>query len=106
MLADNDDVKIGKAMNSYGLDAPAKRVFADMRLYLLTQEFELSDINKETFEPIKLSVDALRYTYVYSLPYYTYTYCHGFTRNRHVISYGVAIWFSSHPSLFYIYRFT
>ena len=46
LLADNDDVKIGKAMNSYGLYAPAERVFADMRLCLLTPEFELSGIKK------------------------------------------------------------
>ena len=38
--------------------------------------------------------------------YYTYAYCHRFTRNRHVISYGIAIWFSGHPSLVYIYGFT
>ena len=36
------------------------------------------------------------YIYIHSLPHYTYTYCHGFTRHRHVISYGIAIWFSNH----------
>lgn len=62
LLAESDDVKIGRAMNSCGTDVAPDRIFAEIRLCLLAEESELAKVKEETLDPLTLPVDALRFT--------------------------------------------
>ena len=58
MLAESDDVEIGKVVNSRGKDVPLDVIFEKWRGQLVLTSIR----KKKAFETARLFVDSLRYT--------------------------------------------
>jgi len=62
LLADPEDVEIGKAVNSRGEDVPLETVFSEIYEALQGELAQQSTVKHEDFELATLPVDSLRYT--------------------------------------------